>query len=198
MTHLASPDDASNIVAPEDDPPSQKPLHGPTRLPHRHPRLQHPALEKNRVRPRSDTLQKIAAALEVPIEDLVSPETSDYNSVSALRSELQALRHVSAQDRGDTLLRASASLEPQGLREDAIVPLATNEPDLFESSAQLSDPDEDESVRIHRVLSRIMRNPDLRDLREALAALPARISRDEIRQLAALIDAFIRNRPRQP
>jgi hypothetical protein len=87
-------------------------------------------------------------------------------------------------------------MEPQD--DSPRLGMSLPDPNLFESSAQLTDPEEDETVRMQRALSRILRNPELRDLRNALGALPANMPPEEIRQLAALIDAFIRNRPNRP
>ena len=128
--------------------------------------------ERGRVSPRWETVVRIAEALGVPVEDLAAGEDT--------RSPLRLSVDRPRPKRGDLFSEENsffASAVPE--EEDHAEVLHTQ-------SLRMAD-NLERRARDYRALSRFLRHPRYRRLREAIADLPDDLSQEELNRLAALV-----------
>ena len=123
--------------------------------------------ERGRVSPRWETVVRIAEALGVPVEDLAAGE----DTRSPLRLSADRPRLFSEENS----FFASAAPEEEDHAEV-----------LHTQSLRMAD-NLERRARDYRALSRFLRHPRYRRLREAIADLPDDLSQEELNRLAALV-----------
>lgn len=133
--------------------------------------------EVSRVSPRWETVVRIAEALEVPVEDLAGGEDTTLRLSGATPHRSQMLfdeRPVPDQ------IREAGMLMDATPEEEAI------EGTLHAQTTRMADQHE-ARAREYRALSRFLRHPRFRVLREAIAALPEDLTQEEVRRLADVL-----------
>lgn len=141
--------------------------------------------ESSRVSPRWETVVRIAEALEVPVEDLAAGEDTRRPGRSA--PSIPSLSNV-FRDSEPEYLAAAMMPEEEEPHEDSR-PL----PSLEAHTSRMAD-DHEERAREYRSLSRFLRHPRFRSLREAIARLPEDLSAAEVMLLAKALEDAIRRR----
>ena len=128
--------------------------------------------ERGRVSPRWETVVRIAEALGVPVEDLAAGE--DTRSPFRLSADRPRPKGGDLFSEENSFFASAAPEE-----EDHAEVLHTQ-------SLRMAD-NLERRARDYRALSRFLRHPRYRRLREAIADLPDDLSQEELNRLAALV-----------
>lgn len=139
--------------------------------------------ETGRVSPRWETVVRIAEALEVPVEDLAAGEDT--------RS---AMRAGSARDEGMAVASLGVlNFDPREGDDEAADDAVEEDALLYRTTTHLAA-NHEQRARTYRRLSRVLRLPRFRPLREAIAELPEDLSGEEVRELAEVLRRAVRRR----
>jgi transcriptional regulator with XRE-family HTH domain len=142
--------------------------------------------ETSSVSPRWETVVRIAEALEVPVEDLAAGE--DTRGPGRMREVtsghgLAQMRRLPTPDRDDSqgILFSAAPFEDA--REDT----------LHAQTTRMADTHERRALE-YRALSRFLRHPRFRALRESIAKLPDDLTQAELAALSEVVEEFLAQR----
>ena len=143
--------------------------------------------ETDRVSPRHDTITRISQALGVGPTDLVETDEERALYQIEFKRDLLGMR---------SLERSELRRLPLDWSEDKHEPFKTelSSENLRESIRGRGSSTSEEAITKERLLSQLMRLPGYKALGDALATIPPEMDAGELKQLAAIVEAFVGNR----